>query len=136
MISKTKMGCPQSKSPVVSWQDILSVVFVQFRNLEISLITSSNINEVIRAVLNSLLFFFAKRFYTHTHTHKVLTAYVSLVHICKRIVWSEDFTSYVLSVNVRTLKIIINLIKHKNAYKWTTSKRIKVTYFALAYINI
>ena len=26
---------------------------------------------------------------------------------------------HVLSVNVRTLKIIINLIKHKNAYKQT-----------------
>ena len=30
---------------------------------------NSNINEVIRAVLNSLLIFFRKRFYTHTHTH-------------------------------------------------------------------
>ena len=31
--------------------------------------------------------------------------------------------SYVLSVNVRTLKIIINLIKHKNAYKQTKAKK-------------
>ena len=33
---------------------------------------SSNINEVIRAVLNSLLLFFTKRFYTHILTkHKI-----------------------------------------------------------------
>ena len=31
--------------------------------------------------------------------------------------------SYVLPVNVRTLKIIINLIKHKNAYKRTKTKK-------------
>ena len=36
---------------------------------------------------------------------------------------SEDFISYVLSVNVRTLKIIINLINNKNAYKRTKTKK-------------
>ena len=64
---------------------------------------SSNVNEVIRAVLNSL-FFFTKRFYTHILTkdvktaNKVLTSYVSLVHIYKRIVGSEDviFCLYIL----------------------------------------
>ena len=88
--------------------------------------TSSNINEVVRSVLNFLSFFLQKDF-THTLTkhkkNKVLTSYYSLVRIYKRIVWSEDFTFYVLSVNVRTLKIIINLIKHKNAYKQTKTKK-------------
>ena len=72
--------------------------------------------------------FYEKISHTHTHTYwqnikKVLTSYVSLVHIYRRIVWSEDFLSYVLSVNVRTLKIIINLIKHKNTYKQTKTKK-------------
>ena len=76
-------------------------------------------------------FFWQKDFtYTHTHTHtdktyksKVLTSYVSLVHIYKGIVWSENFTSSVLSVNVRSLKIIIKLIKHKTICKQTKTKK-------------
>ena len=72
------------------------------------------------------IFFYEKISHTHTYWQnikKVLTSYVSLVHTYRRIVWSEDFLSYVLSVNVRTLKIIINLIKHKNTYKRTKTKK-------------
>ena len=108
---------------------------------------SSNINEIIRAVLNSL-FFFIKGFYTHTYwqntrKNEVLTSYVLLVCKYKQIGWSENFISYVLSVNVKTLKIIINLMKRKNTYKQTKTKKAvffyaqkrskekKFTYFAL-----
>ena len=64
---------------------------------------SSNINEVIKTVLNFFSTKFSTRFHTHTlkRHKKVLTSHVSLVHIYKR----------------------INLIKHKNAYKQTKTKK-------------
>ena len=92
-----------------------TLVAVIFINITIfTFLLSSNKNEVIRAVLYTHL---------HTQTHKVLTSYVSLVYIYKQIVWSENFISYILSVIVGTLKIFINLINHKNAYKQTKTKK-------------
>ena len=69
------------------------MVFLEISQNSQEATVSSNINEVIRAVLNSL-FFYKQILHTHTHTHtrtharthKVLTSYVSLVHIYKRIV--------------------------------------------------
>ena len=78
-------------------------------------------------------FFFLQKHFTHAHTHTHTHTHTLIKH--KKIKFSlctfRKFTytsemykvrtlfSYVLSVNVGTLKIIINLIKHKNEYKQT-----------------
>ena len=107
---------------------------------------SSLLGSDIKCGFTGTLIWYDTHTYTHTHTHththarthariKVLTSYVSLVHIYKRIVWSENFISYVLSVNVRTLKNMINLITHKNAYKRTKIKKVMFLYAFFIYIN-
>ena len=115
------------------------IVQLQENNLKKSAIhmtnisESSNINEVVTSILN---FFFTKVFYTHTHTHththtdKTYKKIKSSLCTFRKFVYTSEMYkvrtlfSYVLSVNVRTLKIIINLIKHKNAYKQTKTKKV------------
>ena len=68
---------------------------------------SGNINDVIRTVLNS---FFTKRYCTHKNTHKQISAN-------------------------KTKKLTLNN-KGNNFSRVKTSKRMKVTYFTLAYNNL
>ena len=115
------------------------IVQLQENNLKKSAIhmtnisESSNINEVVTSILN---FFFTKIFYTHTHTHththtdKTYKKIKSSLCTFRKFVYTSEMYKvrtlffYVLSVNVRALKIIINLIKHKNAYKQTKTKKV------------
>ena len=78
-------------------------------------------NEVIRSILN--VFFFTKIFYTHPHTNTHTLIKHRKIKSSSEMYKVRTLFSYVLSVNVRTLKIIINLIKHKNAYKQTKTKK-------------
>ena len=78
LAKKQRYSCPEKIHLKVTLSTSLKkVIFI-----------SSNINEVIRAVL--IFFFYKKILHTHTHTHthtlKVLTSNFSLVHIYKRIV--------------------------------------------------
>ena len=97
---------------------------------------SSNINEVITSILNS--FFYKNILHTHTHTHTHARTHTLTKHkkiksslfTFRKFVYTSQMYKvrtlffYVLSVNVRALKIIINLIKHKNAYKQTKTKKV------------